>query len=87
MESFFTKYLETVKETETILYTGAVTAVKGLMIESVGPRSMIGELCDIRLPNGTSVQAEVMGLAGSLVKLMAYGDTKGIVVGLYLIQI
>lgn len=81
MESCFTKYLDTVKETETILYTGAVSAVKGLMIESIGPRSMIGELCDIRLPDGTSVQAEVTGLEGSVVRLMTYGDTKGIEVG------
>ena len=34
MEAFFNKYLNAVEETETILYTGYVTAVKGLMIES-----------------------------------------------------
>ena len=37
MESFFNKYLNTIKHTETILYTGHVTAVKGLVIESNGP--------------------------------------------------
>ena len=34
MESFFEKYIDAVKDTDTIKYTGAVTAVKGLMIES-----------------------------------------------------
>ena len=82
MEAFFTKYLDTVKEAETILYTGSVSAVKGLMIESIGPRSMVGELCEIKMPDGNhSIQAEVMGFEGSVVKLMAYGDTKGIEVG------
>lgn len=82
MEAFFNKYLDTVKEAETILYTGSVSAVKGLMIESIGPRSMVGELCEIKLPNGTdAIKAEVMGFEGSVVKLMAYGDTKGIEVG------
>ena len=34
MDNLFEKYIDTVKSTETILYTGYVTAVKGLMIES-----------------------------------------------------
>lgn len=38
----FTKYLEKVADAETILYTGRVTAVRGLEIESEGPRSVIG---------------------------------------------
>ena len=32
MESFFDKYINAVRSTDTIKYTGAVTAVKGLMI-------------------------------------------------------
>ena len=82
MEAFFNKYLNAVAETETILYTGYVTAVKGLMIESNGPRSMVGELCEIKLPNvAEPVLAEVTGFEGTTVKLMAYADTKGIEIG------
>ncbi|MCR5724201.1 MAG: FliI/YscN family ATPase [Treponema sp.] len=81
MEAFFTKYLQAAKATETILYTGSVTAVKGLMIESKGPRSMVGELCTIKNPTGSDILAEVMGFDGATVKLMAYGETKGIEVG------
>ena len=82
MEAFFNKYLNAVEETETILYTGYVTAVKGLMIESNGPRSMVGELCEIKLPNAEeTILAEVVGFQDTTVKLMAYGDTKGIEIG------
>lgn len=81
MEPFFNKYLAAVKKSETILYTGSVTAVKGLMIESRGPRSMVGEICTIKLGGGRQVLAEVMGLDGTTVKLMAYSATEGIEVG------
>ncbi|WP_407426299.1 FliI/YscN family ATPase [Treponema sp.] len=82
MESFFNKYLNTVKNTETILYTGHVTAVKGLVIESNGPRSVIGEICTIKIEsNGKEVLAEVTAFEGTTVKLMPYGDTTGIEIG------
>lgn len=82
MESIFNKYLSAVKNTETILYTGHVTAVKGMMIESNGPRSVIGEICTIKMPyNNTQILAEVMGFEGKTVKLMAYDSTEGIEIG------
>lgn len=77
----FTKYLETVIDAETILYTGKVTGVHGLEIESDGPRSVIGEICTIKLSDGTSLLAEVVGLNDRKVKLTAFGPTKGIEVG------
>lgn len=82
MGSFFDKYISTVANTETILYTGTVKAVKGMLIESTGPRSVIGEMCTIKLMRGNeSVVAEVVGLNDTTVQLMAYGETKGIEIG------
>ena len=82
MESFFNKYINTVRFTETILYTGHVTAVKGLVIESNGPRSVIGEICTIKISStGKEVLAEVTSFEGKTVKLMPYGDTTGIEIG------
>ena len=78
MESFFNKYINAVKQTETILYTGSVTSVKGFTIEANGPRSVIGEICTIKISEDNEVLAEVMGFEGNTVKLMAYSDTKGI---------
>lgn len=82
MGSFFDKYIKSVRSTETILYTGRVTSVRGMLIEGFGPRSVIGEMCTIRLMRGGgTVLAEVVGLDDTTVRLMAYGETKGIEVG------
>jgi len=83
MEQFFTKYLKTVVDTETILYTGNVTAVRGLMIESNGPYAKVGELCTIKNSDGSAITAEVVGFdkENNSVKLLSYGDTKGIMAG------
>ena len=82
MGNLFDKYIQAVKDTDTIKYTGAVTAVKGLMIESNGPRCVIGEICRISVESEhSSVIAEVVGLEGNTVRLMVFGETKGIEVG------
>lgn len=82
MAEILTKYIESIERTETILYTGAVTGVRGMLIESRGPSSVIGEMCTIKLPrSGSAVHAEVVGLNGTAVQLMAYGNTEGIEVG------
>lgn len=77
----FTKYLEKVVDAETILYTGRVTGVQGLEVYSEGPRAVIGEMCTIKLRDGTLLQAEVVGLDEKIVKLAPFGATKGIEVG------
>ena len=77
----FTKYLSSVVDAETILYIGRVVGVKGLEIESEGPRAEMGEMCTIKLRDGSKLMAEVVGLDGKFVKLTAFGDTKGIEVG------
>lgn len=77
----FSKYLEQVCDAETIHYIGQVTGVKGLEVQSEGPRSVIGEICTIKLGDGSSILAEVVGLNGKVVKLSPFGDTKGIEVG------
>lgn len=87
MKSILNKYLTRVKHTDTILYTGQVTAVRGMLIESKGPQSVMGEICTIRVSNRydnrgyTPVLAEVVGLHDKTVQLMAYGETKGIELG------
>ncbi|MBQ1949404.1 MAG: FliI/YscN family ATPase [Treponema sp.] len=82
LDSFnFEKYFDQVAEAEPITYVGYVTAVKGLEIMSKGPVAQIGEVCTLKLPDGNSLMAEVVGLNDSTVRLTAYGDTTGIEVG------
>jgi flagellum-specific ATP synthase len=80
MEKLFTKYMETVKKTDTIKFVGHVFRVQGLLVESVGPQSVVGELCAIET-RGSVFLAEVTGLNGATVQLMVYGSTDGIELG------
>ncbi len=82
MSDIFTKYITKVEQTETIHFTGYVVGVKGMLIESCGPQSVIGELCTIHIPSTDStILAEVVGLNEKVVQLMAYGETTGIEIG------
>jgi flagellum-specific ATP synthase len=78
----FTKYLEAVERIDPIKYTGRVTKVQGLLIESRGPSAVIGEVCQIIAPKGRGcLFAEVVGLREESVQLMAYTEFEGLEVG------
>ncbi|MDR2184913.1 MAG: FliI/YscN family ATPase [Treponema sp.] len=82
METLFEKYLITAEKVEPIKCVGRIVKVQGLLIESLGPGAVIGEVCRIVAPRGRgSIQAEVVGLRGETVQLMAYEETGGIEVG------
>ncbi|MCX7025540.1 MAG: FliI/YscN family ATPase [Spirochaetes bacterium] len=76
------KYLSTIENTEPIKYTGRITRVQGLLVESRGPQAVIGEVCRIVLPaSGKQAWAEVVGLKNDSVQLMSYSGLEGIEVG------
>lgn len=74
----FDKYEELVERTDPIKYTGTVQKVKGLLIESLGPQVVIGELCQILLSDGRVVWAEAVGFNGHTVQLMPFEEMSGI---------
>jgi flagellum-specific ATP synthase len=70
------KYLDAVERSDPIKYTGRVTKVQGLLVESRGPQAVVGELCQILIPRlGTVAWAEVAGLRGETVQLMAFSGS------------
>lgn len=76
------KYLDAVERADPIKYTGKVTKVQGLLVESRGPQAVVGEVCQILIPSlGKTAWAEVAGLRGETVQLMAYSALDGIEVG------
>lgn len=78
----FDKYTSTIKRLDPIKYTGTVCRVQGLLIESNGPVSVVGELCQIVITSRKqTIWAEVVGLKGKLVQLMPYDEMEGIEVG------
>lgn len=59
-------------------YTGKVSKVVGMAIESVGPKVNIGDLCDIETKTGNTISAEVVGFNNDKLLLMPLGSIEGI---------
>jgi flagellum-specific ATP synthase len=77
-----TKYNMAIRATDPIKFKGKITKVQGLLIESLGPQAVVGELCQIEIPKGRgTVWAEVVGLREKYVQLMPFDDVEGIEVG------
>ncbi|MFP4644600.1 MAG: FliI/YscN family ATPase [Spirochaetales bacterium] len=76
------KYTIAVNRVDTIKYSGTIQRVQGSLLESRGPQAVVGELCRIERPGDEApVPAEVVGLDGNRVQLMAYRDIEGVEVG------
>lgn len=76
------KYLNVIDRTDPIKYTGRVTKVQGLLVESWGPRAVIGEICKIEIPKtGRTAFAEIVGLRNEAVQLMSFSNLDGIEAG------
>ena len=76
------KYINKVNEKRFIKYTGKITKVTGLTIESDGPIASIGELCYIYPYHETEpILAEVVGFKEGKILLMPLGEMEGIASG------
>ncbi len=74
-----TKYIEKIESKRFVRYTGRITRVVGMTIESQGPIASIGELCLIYPYNSKEpVFSEVVGFRDKNILLMALGEMKGI---------
>ena len=73
------KYINAVEDKRFMKYTGSITKVTGLTIESNGPMATIGELCYI-YPDGRGepVLSEVVGFKDDKILLMPLGEMEGI---------
>ncbi len=73
------KYRQILDTNSFIKFTGKVTKVVGLTIESEGPEVNIGELCHVRsVKNRNGIMAEVVGFRENKVLLMPLGEMEGI---------
>lgn len=76
------KYTQAVRETNFMVFSGLVTKIVGLLIESSGPRAEIGEVCEIYpAKQGKPIKGEVVGFSGDKVLIMPLGDMAGIAPG------
>lgn len=71
--------IDQLKQIDTYKRYGKISKVVGLMIESIGPPSSIGDLCYIHLPKeNKKIRAEVVGFRGENVLLMPYTEVRSI---------
>jgi flagellum-specific ATP synthase len=76
------RYREAVQRFDPVRLNGRVAQVIGLVIESVGPAAMLGEICRIEVSrNRPPVPAEVVGVRDNRVLLMPLGPMEGIKAG------
>ena len=66
---------------EPMQVSGRVTRVAGLVMEAVGLKLAVGSACTVPLPNGSQLEAEVVGFSGDKLFLMPHSDVEGIVPG------
>ena len=76
------KFNRLIEEADLNQYSGSVSQIIGLTIESNGPPANIGDICRIYSLGGNhSIQAEVVGFHGSRILLMPFGALAGIGAG------
>jgi len=67
--------------TEPMQVSGRVTRVTGLVMEAIGLKLAVGSACNIPLPGGTRIEAEVVGFENDRLFLMPQSDVEGVVPG------
>ncbi|MFN7085463.1 MAG: flagellar protein export ATPase FliI [Burkholderiales bacterium] len=70
-----------VENSNPLNINGYLTRAAGLVMEAVGLKVAVGSGCTVLLPNGNSVQAEVVGFSGDRLFLMPANDVYGLTPG------
>ena len=72
---------ELVAATDPLLASGKLTRVAGLVLEASGLKLAVGSCCQVSLPNGHCVEAEVVGFSEDRLFLMPINDVYGLTPG------
>jgi flagellum-specific ATP synthase len=74
-------YHEKLASIETFRWTGAVTELVGLLVESNGPAVGIGDFCEISTHDGRLIRTQVIGFRDGRVLSMPLEETDGLHLG------
>jgi flagellum-specific ATP synthase len=75
-------YLRAVEQAPApVRWTGAVTALVGLLVESAGPAAAIGDFCDVVTSNGRRIRMQVIGFRDGRVLSMPLEEIDGLQLG------
>jgi len=72
------RYLKSISEISPVTVCGQVKRVVGMVIEAQGPNVSVGGLCEIEVPGGRNILAEVVGFRDERVLLIPFGDPRGV---------
>jgi len=74
-------YFEELERIPQYRWTGQVTEVVGLLIESRGPSSAIGDFCEVRTSGGRVIRTQVIGFRNGRVLSMPLEEIDGLQLG------
>src|SRR5579884_783971 len=74
-------YLAALETMSTVQWTGAVTQLIGLLIESEGPAAAIGDFCEVVASSGRRIRTQVIGFRNGRVLSMPLEETDGLQLG------
>jgi flagellum-specific ATP synthase len=77
----FGEKLQRLTKGSTYSHLGKIDKIVGLMVESIGPTTSVGEICRIHTPSGKTINAEVTGFRENKVLLMPYAELAGVAPG------
>jgi FliI/YscN family ATPase len=77
----FAPYLEELDRLSPFRWTGEVTEVVGLLIESRGPSVAIGDFCEVHASNGRRIRTQVIGFRNGRVLSMPLEEIDGLQLG------
>ncbi|MES1262222.1 MAG: FliI/YscN family ATPase [Acidobacteriota bacterium] len=75
------RYAHAIHRIEPVRMEGEVVALVGLIVESRGPASAIGDFCEIRTRSGRGIRSQVIGFRDGRVLSMPLEDTGGLCLG------
>jgi flagellum-specific ATP synthase len=77
----FAPYLEQLESISPYRWTGKVSEVVGLLVESRGPSVAIGDFCEVRTSGGRRIRTQVIGFRNGRVLAMPLEETDGLQLG------
>ncbi len=75
------KALAAIETLDSLVWTGSVTQVVGLLIESQGPAAAVGDFCEIAMSSGRRVRTQVIGFRNGRLLSMPLEETGGLQLG------
>jgi len=74
-------YFKELDQVEPVLWTGEVTELVGLLVESRGPAAAVGDFCEIHTSTGRCIRTQVIGFRNGRVLSMPLEETDGLQLG------